>query len=72
MADRENRHLPSASPAVATAERGVVLLDGPQGVVAALTPEAAAATGESLCRAAFLAVQQRGDANVPVPLRSRE
>lgn len=65
------RRRPSILPGVAIAEQGVVLLDGPQGIVVSLTPEAAAATGESLRRAASLAERQRGhhpDADTPVPL----
>ena len=71
MADSEDRHLPSARPGVATAEQGVVILDGPQGAVATLTPEAAAATGDSLQRAAGRAERQRRDAasGKLVPLR---
>jgi hypothetical protein len=36
----------------ASAESGVVLLDGPGGVAVAMTPEAARDTGESLIEAA--------------------
>ena len=69
MADPEDRRLPSARPGVAIAEQGVVFLEGPHGVAATLTPEAAAATGENLCRAAARAAQQRTEApDEPVPL----
>ena len=71
MADPEERLAPSERPAVANAEQGFVILEGPHGVVAAFTPEAAAATGESLRRAASLAAEQRIDTpwSEPVPLR---
>lgn len=69
MADRGTPHTPSDRPAVATAENGIVLLDGPQGAVAAMTAEAAAATGENLRRAASQAVRQRRAGGAPVPLR---
>jgi hypothetical protein len=57
--DPANDRLPSPLPCEATAEQGVVLLDGPQGVVMTLTPEAAHATGENLRRAASAATRQR-------------
>jgi hypothetical protein len=47
---------------VAIAEQGVVLLDGPLGVVLTLTPEAAIATSENLRHTACLAARQRGEA----------
>ncbi|NIJ18385.1 hypothetical protein FHS95_000054 [Sphingomonas naasensis] len=49
-----------SAPGVATAESGVVLLDGPDGVAVAMTPEAADATGRSLIAAAEEASAQRG------------
>lgn len=72
MPDRENRRTPSARPAVATAEGGVVLLDGPQGAVIALTAEAAAATSENLRQAVTQAVRQRRRGSDPVPLRPKD
>ncbi|HVJ02100.1 MAG TPA: hypothetical protein VM662_07955 [Sphingomonas sp.] len=45
---------------VATAEEGLVMLDGPDGVAVAMTPEAADATGRSLIAAAEEAANQRG------------
>lgn len=66
MAERSAE--PSPEPGIATAERGVVLIDGPAGTVAALTPEAAAEMGESLRRAASLAARQRADANGDEPV----
>ena len=73
MADAHNPRQPSPRPAEATAEQGVVLLDGPQGAVVAMTPEAAAATGVNLLRAASLAVRQRSDTSPsdPVPLHPK-
>jgi hypothetical protein len=73
MADPDNPRQPSPRPAVAIAEQGAVLLDGPQGAIVALTPEAAIATSENLREAASLAAQQRGSAppSDPVPLRPR-
>ena len=43
---------PCEHPGKASAEDGVVLLDGPDGVAVAMTPDAAAQTAESLLRAA--------------------
>ena len=43
---------------VATAECGIVMLDGPNGVAVAMTPAAARATGEGLVAAARLAEAQ--------------
>ena len=73
MADPDHRRQPSPRPAEAVAEQGVVLLDGPQGAVVALTPEAAAATGENLRRAALIAARQRIDMppSDPVPLHPK-
>ncbi len=50
---------PHANPGVATAEDGVVILDGPDGVAITMTPEAAALTGQSLVVAAERAERQR-------------
>lgn len=46
---------PCEAPGKATAEQGVVLLDGPEGVAVAMTAEAAALTAQSLLAAAALA-----------------
>ncbi|WP_428968368.1 hypothetical protein ACQR50_11165 [Sphingomonas sp. Xoc002] len=46
---------------VATAECGIVMLDGPNGVAVAMTPAAARATGEGLVAAARLAETQGGE-----------
>jgi len=73
MADPNDRRKPSPLPAEAIAEQGVVLLDGPQGAVVALTPEAAVATSENLRRAALLAAIQRSETapSDPVPLHPK-
>jgi hypothetical protein len=50
---------PCNVPGTASVEQGVILLDGPDGVAVAMTPEAAEGTADSL-RAA--AAQARADA----------
>ena len=72
MSDRGNPRAPSDRPATATAENGVVLLDGPQGAVAALTAEAATATGENLRLAALQAARQRRAVSIPVTLHPKD
>lgn len=49
---------PETEPGVATAERGVVMLDGPDGIAATMTAAAARGTGQSLIAAAALAEEQ--------------
>jgi len=49
---------PETIPGVASAEYGVVTLDGPDGLAIAMTPEAAAETGRRLIAAAALAATQ--------------
>ncbi len=49
---------PHRSPGIATAEDGVVILDGPDGLAITMTPEAAALTGQSLVSAAEEAKRQ--------------
>jgi hypothetical protein len=56
---------PETKAGVASAERGLVLLDGPDGVAVAMTPEAAEGTGRSLLAAAEQATKQR-DRGEPV------
>ncbi|WCP15781.1 hypothetical protein sphantq_04266 [Sphingobium sp. AntQ-1] len=46
------------TPGVASAEDGLVILDGPDGVAVTMTPEAAVGTGESLIAAAAIAQTQ--------------
>ena len=50
--------VPSDQPGNASAEAGIVLLDGPGNIAAAMTPEAAQATAEKLLHAAELARRQ--------------
>ncbi|MDV3456454.1 hypothetical protein RZN05_05620 [Sphingomonas sp. HF-S4] len=52
---------PESEPGVATAEQGLVLLDGPDGVAISMTPEAAEGTGRSLIAAAAEAAVQRAE-----------
>lgn len=49
---------PEVEPGIATAEAGLVILDGPNGVAVTMTPDAAARTGQNLIDAARLAAQQ--------------
>lgn len=49
---------PLSEPGKASAEQGLVILDGPDGVAITLTPDAAAATGQSLIDAAEMARMQ--------------
>lgn len=56
---RDSALMPEEEGGVATAELGLVLLDGPNGVAVAMTPEAAEATGHSLLAAAETAAGQR-------------
>lgn len=49
---------PETEPGVATAEDGVVMLDGPDGIAATMTAAAARGTGESLIEAAARAEEQ--------------
>jgi hypothetical protein len=46
------------NPGVATAEKGDVILDGPDGVAVTMTPEAAVETAASLLAAAERALDQ--------------
>ncbi len=58
----EVSHVPADQPGVATAEEGIVLLDGPNGAAIAMTPDAATITGYSLIAAAEEARRQNTDA----------
>lgn len=51
---------PETEPGVASAEDGLVLLDGPDGIAVTLTADAAARTGQSLIDAAATAQKQKG------------
>ncbi|WP_077001195.1 hypothetical protein [Variovorax sp. KK3] len=68
MADRDNARNTALKPCEdagsATAERGVVILDGPDGVAVTMTPEAAIGTADSLYAAATLAKQNIIDSAV--------
>lgn len=55
---------PETQPGIATAEGGLVFLDGPDGVATTMTPEAAAGTGQSLIDATATAERQQATANV--------
>lgn len=61
MTATPNVPLPLAEPGIATAEDGVVVLDGPGGVAVTMTPQAATLTGLSLISAAEQAEQQTSD-----------
>lgn len=52
---------PEGQPGVATAEKGIVMLDGPDGVAVSMTPDAAHGTGTSLIAAAETARTQQTD-----------
>jgi hypothetical protein len=56
---------PQNSAGVSTAESGVVMLDGPDGVAVTMTAECADKTGRGLITAAEEALTQR--ANTPKP-----
>lgn len=63
MNDRRAILKPCELPGKASAENGVVLLDGPDGVAVAMTPDAAELTAESLRHAAAVARQERHGAD---------
>ncbi|WP_157218452.1 hypothetical protein [Flavisphingomonas formosensis] len=48
-----------AHPSRVSAEKGVVMVDGPDGVAISLTPEAARETADRLAEAAAMAAAQR-------------
>ena len=58
MADRRAMLEPRTDAGRATAENGVVLLDGPDGVAVTMTADAAARTADSLLEAARQAREQ--------------
>lgn len=51
---------PLHNPGTANAEAGLVILDGPDGIAVAMSPEAAAETGRRLIAAAEEARRQAG------------
>jgi hypothetical protein len=61
MSEEPSPHQPEDRAGIASAEGGFVMLDGPNGVAVAMTPEAAAQTGRRLIAAAEEAVGQRGE-----------
>ncbi len=56
---------PERKAGIASAEQGVVLLDGPNGVAISMTVEAAQGTAHSLLAAAEEAMGQRGGETHP-------
>lgn len=58
---------PVSRPGVASAEKGVVVLDGPDGFAITMTADAAARTGESLIAAAEKARQSHNGEGMPPP-----
>lgn len=52
---------PQTEPGIASAEDGLVVLDGPNGVAVTMTAEAASGTGRSLIAAAEIAQRQMAD-----------
>ncbi|MBO9723985.1 MAG: hypothetical protein J7530_06385 [Novosphingobium sp.] len=58
MKNSETVPQPETRPGVATAEAGVVILEGPDGVAVTMTPDAAIGTGQSLLSAAETARSQ--------------
>lgn len=63
MNTERSSHPPSNAPGIASAENGMVILDGPCGIAATMTPEVAVQTGENLISAAASAKAQRGVAD---------
>lgn len=49
---------PQTEPGNASAEDGLVILDGPDGIAVTMTPDAAEKTGQSLISAATVAAEQ--------------
>lgn len=61
MTDPIYGHQPREDAGKASAEHGVVILDGPDGVAVTMTAEAAARTADSLHDAASQALAQRNE-----------
>jgi len=55
---------PETEPGIASAEGGLVFLDGPDGVAKTMTADAAARTGQSLIDAAVIAEGQKAQSDV--------
>jgi hypothetical protein len=64
MRDATDQLQPETQPGIATAEGGLVFLDGPDSIATTMTPEAAAATGQSLIDAAATAERQQAERDV--------
>jgi hypothetical protein len=64
MADHDRALRAESEPGTATAEQGLVVLDGPGGVALTMTADAAIRTGESLIAAGLEARNQVTDADV--------
>jgi hypothetical protein len=62
MTDASASLEPETEPGIATAEEGVVLLDGPDGIAMTLTADCAARTGQRLIEAAAAAERQKDEA----------
>lgn len=60
--DRAPHNEPQEKSGIATAESGIVMLDGPDGVAVSMTADAAEGTGKSLIDAAETARTQSPDA----------
>lgn len=58
MTDEPNVPQPRTEAGIASAENGLVILDGPDGVAVTMTPIAAQQTGSNLILAAELAAKQ--------------
>jgi hypothetical protein len=58
MTTPNNERRPETQPGVASAEDGLVILDGPDGVAVTMTAAAAAETGHNLLEAARAAQKQ--------------
>lgn len=58
MSDDRAVPQPRREPAIASAEEGLVILDGADGLAVTMTPEAAAVTGRNLIEAAAEAENQ--------------
>ncbi|MET0239084.1 MAG: hypothetical protein ABW184_04225 [Sphingobium sp.] len=65
MTEPTNNLQPLTKPGVASAEQGLVILDGPDGVAVTMIPDAAAKTGHSLIEAAAAAEAQAADRGAP-------
>lgn len=69
MTEFSNVPQPQTQPGVATAEEGLVVLDGPDGVAVTMTADAAHKTGHSLISAADAAEKQTDRSDVSAPDR---